>query len=79
MMVNSTLIKNVNIVNEGKIFKIDVRIKQEKISLIAPSISLLNNENIIEGNNNYLIPGLIDDQVHLGNLDCSQRRHIFGI
>ena len=40
MMANSTLIKNVNIVNEGKIFKGDVRIKQEKISLIAPHINI---------------------------------------
>ena len=76
-MVNSTLIKNVNIVNEGKIFKGDVRIKQEKISLIAPSISLLNNENIIEGNNNYLIPGLIDDQVHFREPGFTHKGDIF--
>ena len=57
-MVKSTLIKNVNIVNEGKIFKGDIRIKQEKISLISPSISSLQNENVVEGNNKYLIPGL---------------------
>ena len=63
-MIKSTLIRNVNIVNEGKIFKGDIRIKQEKISLIAPSITLLKDENLVEGNNKYLIPGLIDDQVH---------------
>lgn len=63
-MVKSTLIRNVNIVNEGKIFKGDLRIQLDKISLIAPSISLLQNENVVEGNNKYLIPGLIDDQVH---------------
>ena len=63
-MIKSTLIRNVNIVNEGKIFKGDIRIKQEKISSIAPSISVIQNENIIEGNNKYLLPGLIDDQVH---------------
>ena len=32
-MIKSTLIKNVNIVNEGKVFKGDIRIKQEKIIL----------------------------------------------
>ena len=63
-MVKSTLIKNVNIVNEGKIFKGDIRIKQEKILSISSSISSLQNENVVEGNNKYLIPGLIDDQVH---------------
>ena len=76
-MANSTLIKNVNIVNEGKIFKGDVRIKQEKISLIAPSISISNNENIIEGNNNYLIPGLIDDQVHFREPGLTHKGDIF--
>ena len=63
-MVKSTLIKNVNIVNEGKIFKGDIRIKHEKILSISSSISSLQNENVVEGNNKYLIPGLIDDQVH---------------
>merc|ERR1711991_344036 len=42
----------------------DIRIKQEKILSISSSISLLQNENVVEGNNKYLIPGLIDDQVH---------------
>ena len=63
-MIKSTLIKNVKIVNEGKIFKGDIRIKQEKISLIAPSIPLTQDENVVDGDNKYLIPGLIDDQVH---------------
>ena len=63
-MIKSTLIKNVNIVNEGKVFKGDIRIKQEKISLIAPFIPILQDEQLVEGNNKYLIPGLIDDQVH---------------
>ena len=63
-MVKSTLIKNVNIVNEGKIFKGDIRIQQEKILSISSSMSSLQNENVVEGNNRYLIPGLIDDQVH---------------
>ena len=63
-MIKSTLIKNVKIVNEGKIFKGDIRIKQDKISLIAPSIPLTQDENVVDGDNKYLIPGLIDDQVH---------------
>ena len=63
-MIKSTLIRNVNIVNEGNIFKGDIRIKEEKITSIARSISLSENENVVEGNDKYLIPGLIDDQVH---------------
>ena len=63
-MIETTLIRNVNIVNEGKVFKGDLRIKSDKILKIAPFIPSLKNENLIEGNNKYLIPGLIDDQVH---------------
>ena len=63
-MTNTTLIRNVNIVNEGKVFKGDLRIKNDKILTIAPFIPSLQNENLIQGKNKYLIPGLIDDQVH---------------
>ncbi len=63
-MTKTTLIRNVNIVNEGKVFKGDLRIKNDKILSIASHIPLLQDENLIEGINKYLIPGLIDDQVH---------------
>ena len=63
-MTKTTLIRNVNIVNEGKVFKGDLRIKNDKILSIASHIPLLQNENLVEGINKYLIPGLIDDQVH---------------
>ena len=76
-MIKSTLIRNVNIVNEGKIFKSDIRIKQDKISLIAPSIPLSEDENIVEGNNKYLIPGLIDDQVHFREPGLTHKGDIY--
>jgi len=76
-MVKSTLIKNVNIVNEGKVFKGDIRIKQEKISLIAPFIPISQDEHLIEGNNKYLIPGLIDDQVHFREPGLTHKGDIY--
>ena len=76
-MIKSTLIKNVNIVNEGKIFKGDIRIKQEKISLIAPKIKFSKDENLIEGNNKYIIPGLIDDQVHFREPGYTHKADIY--
>ncbi len=76
-MVKSTLIKNVKIVNEGKIFKGDIRIKQEKISLIAPSIPLTQDENVVDGDNKYLIPGLIDDQVHFREPGLTHKGDIY--
>ena len=76
-MVKSTLIKNVNIVNEGKVFKGDIRIKQEKISLIAPFIPISQDEHLVEGNNKYLIPGLIDDQVHFREPGLTHKGDIY--
>ena len=76
-MIKSTLIKNVNIVNEGKILKGDIRIIKEKISLIASSIPLLQGDSVVEGNNKYLIPGLIDDQVHFREPGLTHKGDIY--
>ncbi|WP_415376631.1 dihydroorotase [Patiriisocius sp. Uisw_017] len=63
--MNKTLIKNANIVNEGKIFKGDVLVDGELIAEIAEHISVKNsNTRIIDADECYLIPGMIDDQVH---------------
>ncbi len=57
------LIKNAQIVNEGVIVYNDLLIKDELIIKIASSISTDNHE-VIDLNGSYLLPGLIDDQVH---------------
>ena len=63
--MNTVLIKNAKIVNEGKIFEGDVLIENEFIVEIAEKISpKLANCKIIDAEGNYLIPGAIDDQVH---------------
>ncbi len=63
--MNTTLIKNARIVNEGKIFDADVLIEGEFIKEIANSISPKSpNCKIIDAEGNFLIPGAIDDQVH---------------
>jgi dihydroorotase len=59
------LIKNARIVNEGKIFDGDVLIDGEFIVDIDTSISSKSADTtIIDAEGKYLIPGLIDDQVH---------------
>src|SRR4030065_1117601 len=59
------LIKNARIVNEGKIMDGDVLIDGEFIVDIDTSISSKSSETtIIDAEGKYLIPGLIDDQVH---------------
>lgn len=59
------LIKNARIVNEGKIIDGDVLIDGEFIVDIDTSISSKSADTtIIDAEGKYLIPGLIDDQVH---------------
>ena len=63
--MNTVLIKNAKIVNEGTIFEGDVLIENEFIVEIAKSISpKLSSCKIIDAEGSYLIPGAIDDQVH---------------
>lgn len=63
--MNTVLIKNAKIVNEGRIFEGDVLIEGEFIKEIAQSIShKSSNCKVIDAEGSYLIPGAIDDQVH---------------
>ena len=63
--MNTILIKNAKIVNEGRIFEGDVLIEGEFIKEIAQSIShKSSNCKVIDAEGNFLIPGAIDDQVH---------------
>ena len=63
--MKKTLIKNARVVNEGNINKRDILIDGDIISKISKFINVNETDvNIIEADNNYLITGLIDDQVH---------------
>ena len=61
------LIRNATIINEGASYKGSVLIKNERIVEIytdqVPE-EISSRSQIIEANNLYLIPGVIDDQVH---------------
>lgn len=60
-----TLIKNARIVNEGKIFNGDILIEGDYIKEVASSISAKSSDvHIIDVEDNYVFPGVIDDQVH---------------
>jgi dihydroorotase len=63
-MLQKYLIKNILVVNEGKIMSRDVFIKNGRIQKIAEKI--VTREAVIEikGEGKYLLPGAIDDQVH---------------
>lgn len=57
------LIKNAKIVNENKIFESDILIEDDIIIKVEKEISS-ENSTIINAEGNYVLPGIIDDQVH---------------
>jgi len=64
-MSKSYLIKNARIVNEGSVGEGDVLIEAGRIAKIDSSIGPKSaNINVIDAEGKYLIPGIIDDQVH---------------
>jgi len=62
-MVKTTIIKNISIVNDGKILLGDVVIENHIIKKIG---NVLNSDSyeVIDGTGKFLIPGIIDGQVH---------------
>ena len=61
-----TIIRNASIVNEGNTVIADILIANERIEKIGTSINLEGASSIMEINAEglYLLPGVIDDQVH---------------
>ena len=59
-----TIIKNARIVNEGNISKSDILINGDLIQEIGQNILANGEEKIVDAKGCFLIPGVIDDQVH---------------
>ncbi len=85
--MKATLIKNAKIINEGLIFEADILIENELISRIDKNIEVPSlNCQIIDAKGNYLLPGMIDDQVHFrepglthkGTIESESRAAIAG-
>jgi len=75
--MNSTLIKNAFVVNDGKIEKKDVLIKGNIIVEIKESIGKnLSINKIINAEGKYLLPGIIDDQVHFREPGLTHKANI---
>ncbi len=72
------LIKNIQVVNEGKIQTADVLIAGGRIEKIEPQISQTDTNYIeINGEGKYLFPGCIDDQVHFREPGLTHKATIY--
>jgi dihydroorotase len=71
------LIRNISVVNEGKIMVLDVFIKNGRIEKIAEKIRTRELVIEINGEGKYLLPGAIDDQVHFREPGLTHKATIY--
>jgi dihydroorotase len=84
--MKTTLITNANIVNEGKVFEGDVLIRGQYIEAIGKDLSSHPADFVIDARGKFLLPGVIDDQVHFrepglthkGNIHSESRAAVAG-
>ena len=62
--MNDWLIRNADIVNEGRRFHGDVRVHAGRIEQVADQLVARAGEREFDARGRLLIPGMIDDQVH---------------
>ncbi len=62
--MSKLLLSNARLVNEGEIRDVDVLIDGERIVKIGASIAAPEEAEVIDVAGKYLLPGMIDDQVH---------------
>lgn len=58
------LITNARLINGGRIADADVLIRGERIERVASGIRATGNVDVLDAAGRYLLPGMIDDQVH---------------
>jgi len=63
-MDRSIIIREANLVNEGQIYVSDLLIRNGRIEKIQSGLSVSYRVEEISGAGRYLLPGMIDDQVH---------------
>ncbi|MEM8982090.1 MAG: dihydroorotase [Pseudomonadota bacterium] len=81
-----TLITNARVVTDGTVTEADVLIDGERIAAIGGEISAEPPVRVVDANGRYLLPGMIDDQVHFrepglthkGDLTTESRAAIAG-
>lgn len=71
------LIKNISIVNEGRTITGDVLIKNGRIEKVAANIQPAMLVNELNGEGLHLLPGAIDDQVHFREPGLTHKATIY--
>ncbi len=75
--MSTYLIKNATVVNEGKTYVADVLIKNERIAKIGSNINVNFAVEEVDATGKYLLPGVIDDQVHFREPGLTHKATIY--
>lgn len=79
--MNKKLIKNVRIINEGRSYQGAVLINGEMIEAVyegeVPSEIIAETNDIVDGQDKWLLPGCIDDQVHFREPGLTYKADIY--
>ena len=82
-MISKTLIRNATVVNEGNTYNADVLIHNDRIEKITSLYEGIVREpvgddvTIIDATGKWLIPGMIDDQVHFREPGLTHKAEIY--
>jgi len=75
--MKTILLLNTKLVNEGKIEEKDIFISEGKIEEIGNDLSNKKADTIIDAKGKYLMPGVIDDQVHFREPGFTHKADIY--
>tara|TARA_R110001592_G_scaffold234658_2_gene492356 strand:- start:93240 stop:94589 length:1350 start_codon:yes stop_codon:yes gene_type:complete len=77
-MKKKILIKNARLVNEGQTIESDIFIEDGRIAKISPNLSQRDSDTqIIDAAGSYVLPGIIDDQVHFREPGLTHKGDIY--
>ena len=84
--MSATRIVNARLVNEGSIREHELRIVGGRIDAIAPTLAARAGESVVDAAGAWLLPGMIDDQVHFrepgltrkGDIESESRAAVAG-
>lgn len=74
--MSTTLIKSGLIINEGKRFEGDILIENDRIKEIGQNLSQ-EVDTIIDAKGKWILPGVIDDQVHFREPGLTEKANIY--
>jgi len=75
--MDNYVIRNAKIINEGQIRTADLLVKSHRIERIDPQFDVKFKVTEVDAAGNYLMPGIIDDQVHFREPGLTQKATIY--